>query len=131
MDELKENFKDICCTITGSDNSEKRNKAVEDFQAGNKKVAICNIIAGGVGLTLTSSQTVIFQDFSFLPSDHIQAEDRIHRIGQNKKCNIYYMYAKDTIDENIANMIGNKLQNINQIIDNKNESFITELIKSI
>jgi SNF2 family DNA or RNA helicase len=40
-------------------------------------LAICNLIAGGVGLTLTAGTHVIFQDLDWVPANHRQAEDRL------------------------------------------------------
>ena len=131
VDELSEKFIDVCCTITGGDSSEAREKAVEDFQAGDKKIIICNVIAGGVGLTLTASQTILFNDYDWCSSSMMQCEDRIHRIGQKKKCNIYYMTANGTIDEKITKMLSEKLENINKVIDNEDSgNFFKEVIKS-
>ena len=36
---------------------------------------------------------------------HIQCEDRLHRIGQKKAVNCYYLFASGTIDEKIMNML--------------------------
>ncbi len=45
---------------------------------------LLSTLAGGVGINLTSADTVIFYDISFNPSIERQAEDRTHRLGQEK-----------------------------------------------
>lgn len=40
--------------------------------------------AGGLGINLTSADTVILHDLDFNPQNDRQAEDRCHRIGQTK-----------------------------------------------
>jgi len=119
-------------TITGSDNMNQRQQTVEDFQNHKINIVVCNIIAAGVGLTLTASDTVIFNDFDWTPANHAQAEDRIHRIGQNQKCNIYYMYADNAeMDRNLSIILERKLANINQIIDNNSNNMFNELIEGL
>src|SRR6476620_3818262 len=65
-----------CVPISGSDNAEQRMQAVDRFQTDPEvRVASCNIIAGGVGITLTAATHVIFQDLDWVPANHLQAED--------------------------------------------------------
>jgi len=46
---------EACVTISGSDTAEQRQAAVERFQDDPEvRFAVCNLIAGGVGITLTS-----------------------------------------------------------------------------
>jgi len=45
--------------------------------------------AGGQGLNLIGADTVIIHDMDFNPQMDRQAEDRCHRIGQNKPVTIY------------------------------------------
>jgi len=117
-------------TITGNDNLTKRQQTVDNFQSGKTNIIVCNIIAAGVGLTLTASDTVIFNDFDWTPANHAQAEDRIHRIGQNQKCNIIYMYANNTdMDSKLSHILESKLANINKIIDNNSDNMFNKLIE--
>ncbi len=66
--------------ITGDVSAIDRQKAVEQFQNGEKRVIVCMIAAGGVGLTLTKSDVVVFNDFDYSAGNMWQAEDRIRRI---------------------------------------------------
>jgi SNF2 family DNA or RNA helicase len=51
------------------------------------------------GLTLTVANNAIFYDRSFSLDDYLQAQDRIHRISQQKTCHVYNLIMKDSIDE--------------------------------
>ncbi len=65
----------------------------------NCKVLIANPSAAKEGLTLTSANNAIYLDRSFKMDDYLQSQDRIHRIGQTKICNIFKLIAENTIDE--------------------------------
>jgi SNF2 family DNA or RNA helicase len=51
------------------------------------------------GLTLTVANHAIFFDRSFSLDDYLQAQDRIHRISQQKACVVSNLIAADTVDE--------------------------------
>ena len=73
----------VCVTISGDNTAEERLAAVDRFQTDHScLIAVCNLIAGGVGLTLTAGTHVIFQDLDWVPANHRQAEDRAYRLGQ-------------------------------------------------
>ncbi|TQS79493.1 MAG: hypothetical protein A3205_01530 [Methanomassiliicoccales archaeon Mx-03] len=40
--------------------------------------------------------------------DYLQSQDRIHRIGQTKKCHIYKLICKNSIDEYIDEILHKK-----------------------
>src|SRR5262245_48849423 len=85
-------------------------EAVDRFQSDDTvRVAFCNLIAGGVGLTLTAATHIIFQDLDWVPANHIQAEDRAYRIGQHRAVTVEYMLASGTLDAYIAELLELKL----------------------
>lgn len=104
-------------TLSGADNAEERQKAIDAFQAGTAQAFVANIKAGGVGITLTSANTVIFADMEWTPALHSQAEDRAHRIGQRKLVNVHYIVARGTVDEDIIDLLGKKEQVIQAILE--------------
>ena len=79
--------------------------AVDRFQSdAGVRVALCNIIAGGVGITLTAGTHVIFQDLDWVPANHAQAEDRCYRMGQRRRVSVDYMIAAGTLDRFISEL---------------------------
>lgn len=103
--------------LSGDDNPQSRQTAVDYFQNDDSiKVFVANIKAGGVGITLTAASTVLFADMEWTPALHSQAEDRAHRIGQSRLVNIHYFIAKDTVDEDIVELLGKKQQVITKLL---------------
>ena len=97
-------------TITGADSTEQRLAAVDAFQGNpNVRVALCNLIAGGVGITLTAGTHVIFQDLDWVPANHLQAEDRCYRLGQTERVTVEYLIADGTLEGYIAQLLETKL----------------------
>jgi len=66
--------------------------------------------AGGVGINLTSADTVIFYDIAFNPQVDRQAEDRCHRLGQVKPVTIYKMISTESVDQHMLRMADRKAQ---------------------
>lgn len=136
LNRLEKEFKGVCVKIDGSVSSEKRQKVVDDFQNNDKiRLFIGNIKAAGVGITLTSASNTCFVELGWTPSEHDQAEDRVHRIGQKSdSVNAWYLIAKNTIEEDIMELLDKKAQIISAVIDNKevkDASLLTELMKRI
>ena len=107
----KKKLGDQAITITGSATPEQRMEAVDRFQTDpNVRVALCNIIAGGVGITLTAGTHVIFQDLDWVPANHAQAEDRCYRLGQDRRVTVEYFHAAGTLDSYIAELLQRKME---------------------
>ncbi len=107
----KRRLADSAVTITGSDTPEQRMAAVDRFQEDDTvRVALCNIIAGGVGITLTAGTHVIFQDLDWVPANHAQAEDRCYRLGQMSRVTVEYFLAAGTLDGYISELLEQKMK---------------------
>ncbi|QDF95961.1 helicase SNF [Azoarcus sp. DD4] len=74
---------------------------VEDFQKGRAPVFLISLKAGGVGLNLTTADTVIHYDPWWNPAAENQATDRAHRIGQDKPVFVFKLICAGSIEERI------------------------------
>lgn len=84
--------------ITGKMNVEDRGRSVDNFKHGDAKILFATPQSAKEGLTLTVANNCIFYDRGFNLDDYLQAQDRIHRISQQKQCNIYNLIIVDSID---------------------------------
>jgi len=78
---------------------------------------ICSLNVGGLGINLTASSNVYFVELGWNPAVHNQAEDRTHRIGQYSSVNITYFLGKNTIDEDIYELIEKKRVIVDATLD--------------
>jgi len=78
-----------CPMIWGDTSISDRDRIVKGFQRGEYKFLVATIGAAQAGYTLTAASNLVFNDLSWVPADNMQAEKRIHRIGQNKRCVIH------------------------------------------
>lgn len=135
---IKETYGKKCVILDGSVKEKQRQQNIEKFQTDSSiDICACNYIVGAEGTTLTSATIMIMNDLPFSPHLVLQAEKRIHRIGQKNKVQIYFPIYKNTKDEEIFEAIKQKMEYINTAIDNidgvdfKSEGdLIKSLIKS-
>ena len=117
LNTIKEAFKDICVVHNGKMLIKRKNKSVEAFQNDpNIKVFVGNIQSAGVGLTLIASDVAIFNSFSWVSGDNLQAEDRIHRLGQKKNVTVYYQIFSNTFYKEMFDKVRGKQEIIDNII---------------
>jgi SNF2 family DNA or RNA helicase len=134
LDTLYEKYRKNAVILDGRMSKEKRQDSVDRFQNEDKiKVFISNIIAGGVGITLTAAETVIMNDLSFVPAHHSQAEDRAYRYGQKNSVLVYYPVFENTIEMNIYNILQKKKNVIDQVMGDGeySDTFASELLKGL
>ncbi|CAM9586543.1 unnamed protein product [Lampetra fluviatilis] len=82
--------------------------------------------AGGLGLNLTSANTVILHDPDMNPYNDQQAEDRCHRVGQTRPVQVIRLISAGTVEEAIVQSSKHKLQ-LQQDITVTNNSKENEL----
>jgi len=131
---LHDKYKKISVTLDGRMSKDKRQESIDKFQNNDKtKLFIGNIIAAGVGITLTAAETVIMNDLSFVPAHHSQAEDRAYRYGQKNSVLVYYPIFDNTIERIIYNILQKKKNIIDQVMGDGeySESFSRDLINQI
>lgn len=104
--------------ITGEtkDRVEQEKKFMEDNSC---KIIIGTTGAMGTGLTLTAATYVIFVDEPWNRALREQAEDRAHRIGTSENINIIFLITKNTIDERIHEVVEQKGELADMLVDGK------------
>jgi len=118
LEELKEYFKDDAVIITGKVSDEERKESIRKFQDSNEaKIFLGGMKSAGVGITLTSASNVLLIDFSWVPADHEQAADRCHRISQANPVTVYQLFARDTIDEYMTELLRDKKMIFNELME--------------
>lgn len=101
----------------GAIGDKERERAVDAFQEGSARAFVGQPQAGGVGLTLTAAETVIYYSNDFNAYTRLQSEDRAHRDGLKHPVVYIDIVAEDTIDETIARALQRKSQLAARILD--------------
>ena len=78
----------------------ERQEIVDRFQGADLDVLIATIAVGGVGITLTRADTILFVEEDWVPANNRQMEDRLYRIGQKNDVSVVRYRTKDTVDTN-------------------------------
>lgn len=115
--ELSE-YKPLLCTGDISDDIISQN--ISMFQNTDDNKIMCATTAKmGTGITLTRASYAIFIDAPWTAAQCLQCEDRIHRIGSKSPVFIYYLWAKDTIDERVKEIVEDKEAMSDFVVDDK------------
>ena len=135
IDILMDEFFDVAVKLDGRDSLRRKQKAVDKFQTDDDvRLFIGNIDAAGKGIDLTAASNICFLEFSWTPSDHSQAADRCHRIGQKDNVTVWYLIAQETVEEAIAELIDRKQKKLDAILDGKKtekDDLLTEILRRI
>lgn len=116
---IAQELKDLGITyelLTGDTPTAERAVQVERFRAGQSRVFIGTIKAGGVGLNLQTASNLIFMDKDYSPAINAQTEARIHRIGQKNAAVITTLYTLGTVDELMEKMLAARGEMIDSVI---------------
>jgi len=94
--------------LDGSTPVKQRQTAVDNFQAGEGDLFLISLKAGNSGLNLTAADYVIHMDPWWNPAVEDQASDRAYRMGQTRPVTIYRLIIKNSIEEKIVRLHGQK-----------------------
>ncbi|KAI9496031.1 SNF2 family N-terminal domain-containing protein [Zychaea mexicana] len=88
------------CRLDGGVPQEARRQQIEAFNEPSSpfKLFLLSTRAGGLGINLTAADTVVIFDSDWNPQMDLQAQDRVHRIGQTKPVLIYRFVAANTVE---------------------------------
>ncbi|KAF9929366.1 hypothetical protein FBU30_001632 [Linnemannia zychae] len=98
-----------CSRIDGNVKQEDRRRQIAEYNSNPaRKLFLLSTRSGGLGINLTSADTVIIFDSDWNPQMDLQAQDRVHRIGQTKPVMIYRLVTANTIENKIIEKANSK-----------------------
>ncbi len=103
--------------LDGKTPTAQRRNYIDAFQAGERSLFLLSLKAGGTGLNLTGADMVIHMDPWWNPAVEDQATDRVYRIGQTNRVQVFKLITKDTIEEKIF------------ALQEKKNAFVSEMIR--
>lgn len=114
----------------------KRGLEVAKFRA-DARFIVSTQGCGGVGQTWNEAHMAMFYNNAFKFSERLQAEDRIHRIGQAHSCTYVDIHCAGTIDDRIAQALANKGSTVDAFrrevdkIKKSNKERLRELVRAL
>ncbi len=124
--------------VIARDDTTERQRNVDRF----KNDPSCNLIinslkAGGTGIDglQGACSNELFVEYGWTPAEHLQAEDRLHRIGQTDQVTVWYAVGENTIDEEIQALLATKQAICDSVLDGadetRNGSIFNELMEVV
>ncbi|CAI0385042.1 unnamed protein product [Linum tenue] len=112
--------------LDGSVEPEKRFGIVKAFNSDPTiDVLLLTTHVGGLGLNLTSADTLVFMEHDWNPMRDHQAMDRAHRLGQKKVVNVHRLIMRGTLEEKVMSLQRFKVSVANAVINSENASMKT------
>jgi len=103
--------------VTGAVPAEERQANVVRFQAGQLQFLLLTLGAGGEGLTLTAADTAVFLQGTPSLIKRKQAEDRLHRIGQEAEAvTIIDLIAEGTVELGVYETVTVKEGRLEEVV---------------
>ena len=103
--------------ICGSTTMDQRKRLLHEFKTNDEyRVAVLGIESISSGVTLIEASVVVFAELMYVPAQHLQAEDRVHRIGQTHPIDIFYLHAPGSVDDRVWEILERKLKVLGSII---------------
>lgn len=94
----------------GGVSNKKRQDRIDKFMEDPKARLFIMSLAGATGITLTSSARMRVVEPDWSPSNMVQIEDRIWRIGQERNCDIGYLFVPNSLDVRMGLALISKME---------------------
>ena len=115
--------------LTGDETAHRREQNAHEARAQGSAICIATIEAVGTGVNyLTFADIAIFVELHYVPGKMMQAEDRLHRPGQENPVTIYFLIAMGSIDEMIRDAILTKLRAFEDVVGNVGDTIRDDLL---
>ncbi|XP_068640422.1 TATA-binding protein-associated factor BTAF1-like isoform X2 [Aristolochia californica] len=112
--------------LDGSVEPERRFDIVKAFNSDPTiDVLLLTTHVGGLGLNLTSADTLVFMEHDWNPMRDHQAMDRAHRLGQRKTVNVHRLIMRGTLEEKVMSLQKFKVSVASAVINSENASMKT------
>jgi SNF2 family DNA or RNA helicase len=96
-------------TIHGDVGADEREAIMQRFREHEgHAVLLGQITAAGVGLNLQAASVVVLVEPQWKPSTEEQAIARAHRMGQSERVVVHRLFARDSVDERIKELLEGK-----------------------
>jgi SNF2 family DNA or RNA helicase len=107
--------------ITGDEDEDERQEAMDLFQAGKIQYILFTTAAGGTGVTLTAARFLCRLQIPYSFVDYKQSLRRVRRIGSERHDNIIVLdfVTTDTIDEHVFDVVAKKEENFEDVVRDK------------
>ena len=116
--QLHDQYKGKCVVVAGNIRGKKRQLAVKTFQTDKEcRLFIGNTKAAGTVIELSKAKAVAVIEFDWTPGDLTQCEDRIFKQGSTKPMLIYYLVARNTIEQHLCEILQTKQDVLSQTLD--------------
>ena len=99
-----------------------RQERINEFQNGKARLFFGQIQTSGLGINLHAARYCVFLSNSYSHGDRLQAEERLHRIGQSRNVTYLDCVARGTIDETILKCLKEKKDLATQILEEINNA---------
>jgi len=118
-------------TITGSTPTARRDEIRHHFQSGNLDCVLMTIQAGGEGVDMSRSSTMIIVEEEWTPKDMEQVRARIVAIGKRIPLRYFYLMFPNSLDQDVHKSIKSKTRDIknfwNVLEDRADDTEFSEL----
>jgi len=103
--------------VYGGASPRQQQTAVDQFQGGDSRVFLGNVLSAGTSITLTAAHRGLFVEWDWVPGNNEQAIRRLLRIGQGNAVRWSFIGLAGSMDEAISAAYARKARNVAEVLD--------------